>query len=1187
MGTGCIRAARGATEPDDLYMERPEVKQLLKRLRSDRPENLAKWLGERRLSSELTTSNRAPSPRSSANTLSAIHAVRRVRSSLELPCSSSSRKVGEDWRYNIFDAEKSVLKSSKEWLRKQEKKTTHVATPDARLHSFLPDVIIGAILDGRIKISDPMKVLMESPMSSGYKPVVRSFHAAVVFMDASGFTSLTEKLAQEPTGAEEIGKCINNFFAPLIEIVRNFGGDILKFSGDAVTILWPIRSRRISVDSEGRPADGETTEASWSPDAGTAVDAACRCCLEVQSKVGKQVLPGGTVFGSTPIEGLSLTLHIGMGVGKVNLLQLGGLLNRWEYCAAGPPLEEVASAEALAKSGETVVSRSVIETLKDAELHRDFIFQAVPQGCGYHSLTGYGVNASKTPGSILSSILPATGNDSAPSFVPLELSIVQRYVPRTIMRMVTGDCMSDEMRRATIVFLSIGNLDPGRNEGDANRVQVIARLLQRSIYALEGSLNKILVDDKGLLLLACFGLPPLNHYTDDPLRAVLAAGRFIDTLREEDIIGRAGVATGKCWCGIVGSALRREYTVLGDVVNLAARLMGSANENECRVDEDTQRACKHILEFSGPQTIALKGKAKPLPFYMFTGNLKSKHKGVQKPLDSTLMNWKGWPVISKLHHALEQQVKGQGPCRGPGGVIFVKGQAGCGKTEVAARIRTWARDRGCSLLNGQNMNATATFAVQLQCWVEVFRDLMATAAGDPYWQARLEEDGMPSGDLMDSSAFKWNLMTTMLQSGGADEDLMAWAPLMNIVLSSLDFGSKEVHAMLERDEQHSNGRSRLGELCVKLIDGFASFGSNKAGTVILLHIKASTSFHQVYDYHSSRIFDAVAQLCLDKRNEPNARPLVFCVVSRDDIVDVEGDGLIIKKAHECKGVVEVEDLDLDLTGDFLGECLQNPELHKELVDYVHRASGGNLFAIKDLCQSMKDQQALTEVQGKSGSWQLAAEWQDPEKLVQELNYPDTMVGIALAQFEKLEPLEQHILKIAAVFVAETSCDLDSSFTALDLSESQGFPSQKAIQIDKCCRKLKDIGILKEGTMSRRGSLVSSQGSMVNGQQSMNSSLESTGSFPDDTLFKFKSMLLRHVASLLVLRAQHGDILDNIAKSRRASRLLTTATVSGRWGSSAIEASLSSALNAEDYGNAATPVRAPRSSLRGLGISLWG
>merc|ERR1719247_1114872 len=99
------------------------------------------------------------------------------------------------------------------------------------------------------------------------------------------------------------------------------------------------------------------------------------------------------------------------------------------------------------------------------------------------------------------------------------------------------------MRRVSVIFLCIRGLDPHEAKG-ARQAQLLMRLLQRAIYALEGSVNKFLVDDKGVLLLAAFGLPPLNHFTDDPLRAVLCGMRFCDALNEEGLIGHVGVATG-------------------------------------------------------------------------------------------------------------------------------------------------------------------------------------------------------------------------------------------------------------------------------------------------------------------------------------------------------------------------------------------------------------------------------------------------------------------------------------------------------------------------------------------------------------------------------------------------------------------------------------------------------------------
>jgi hypothetical protein len=69
-------------------------------------------------------------------------------------------------------------------------------------------------------------------------------NAAVLFADASGFTALTEKLAHAKgsaaAGAESMCQIINNFFTILIDVVEKYGGDIIKFSGDALTIIFPV-----------------------------------------------------------------------------------------------------------------------------------------------------------------------------------------------------------------------------------------------------------------------------------------------------------------------------------------------------------------------------------------------------------------------------------------------------------------------------------------------------------------------------------------------------------------------------------------------------------------------------------------------------------------------------------------------------------------------------------------------------------------------------------------------------------------------------------------------------------------------------------------------------------------------------------------------------------------------------------
>ena len=97
----------------------------------------------------------------------------------------------------------------------------------------------------------------------------------------------------------------------------------------------------------------------------------------------------------------------------------------------------------------------------------------------------------------------------------------------------------------------------------------------------------------GTVVLCVFGLPPRPH-ADDALRAVLASMALRDAMdgRGDEgggeggggeggggggVLACTGVATGRVFCGVVGSAERREFTTMGSVVNLSARLMGLAS----------------------------------------------------------------------------------------------------------------------------------------------------------------------------------------------------------------------------------------------------------------------------------------------------------------------------------------------------------------------------------------------------------------------------------------------------------------------------------------------------------------------------------------------------------------------------------------------------------------------------------
>jgi class 3 adenylate cyclase len=72
-------------------------------------------------------------------------------------------------------------------------------------------------------------------------PDAEDFQASVLFADISGFTLLTERLAERgPSGVEALARNLNEYFGQLIDIIHEYGGDVVKFAGGAVIAVWRI-----------------------------------------------------------------------------------------------------------------------------------------------------------------------------------------------------------------------------------------------------------------------------------------------------------------------------------------------------------------------------------------------------------------------------------------------------------------------------------------------------------------------------------------------------------------------------------------------------------------------------------------------------------------------------------------------------------------------------------------------------------------------------------------------------------------------------------------------------------------------------------------------------------------------------------------------------------------------------------
>tara|TARA_B110001452_G_scaffold69193_1_gene55822 strand:+ start:2527 stop:6096 length:3570 start_codon:yes stop_codon:yes gene_type:complete len=557
--------------------------------------------------------------------------------------------------------------------------------------------------------------------------------AAMIFADASGFTALTEKLAARPDGAERMCEIMNRFLGAIIDIVHSHCGDVVKFAGDAVSVTFPVATKvegqygamRYQADGGSRPA---------ASDMRSAVARATRCACVLHEKLH--------MFKGWEDENgaITLSLHIGVGCGTVTMLHLGGDGHRWEYVLGGPPVSQSADAEPLAKSGETCMSPQSFALVKDIVVATE-----LPESAGH-------------PGFMLVSEVTDTMACMLPSFdgpqKPLGLSrqelgvlvpALVQYVPHAVRgKLQQGICSNidlSEMRSVSVMFINCMGLKVEADAaGDCSQCmqagQTVMTSVQEVIHGQEGQVNKMLVDDKGTVLLCVFGLPPRPHPNDAwrALRAAFALQSLFDGTGEPGSVKACiGIGTGRAFCGVVGSTQRREFTTMGDVVNVSARLMGQASKPNAgyRIycDEATSQEGKSQVNsvyfiFKMLPAVKLKGKANALSIFAPVGTKETKR-------GNSTVGYQGRDAEYRLIKSLVAELL----LYNRGGTLMLLGGRGSGKGVLVKALEEYAVKGSLLLLTAkvsEDDNAKATSAAGgARASKALRRGSLAVGAGAP------------------------------------------------------------------------------------------------------------------------------------------------------------------------------------------------------------------------------------------------------------------------------------------------------------------------------------------------------------------------------------------------------------------------------------------------------------------------
>ncbi|HMC37359.1 MAG TPA: AAA family ATPase, partial [Actinomycetota bacterium] len=260
--------------------------------------------------------------------------------------------------------------------------------------------------------------------------------------------------------------------------------------------------------------------------------------------------------------------------------------------------------------------------------------------------------------------------------------------------------MREERKVITVLAADLsGSTSLGERLDPEETKLVIGEAIGRIVLAVE-ELGGTVKDLAGDGVLALFGAPAAHE--DDPERAVSAGLRIAREIeaygaeveRGWGIAGfavRVGIATGTVVLGPVGGGTRVEYGATGDTVNTAARLQVAASPGTVMVDEPTQRLTRALFGWNGPHERSLKGKSASVIVFE---PLHPLHVGAKR-------TWVG-PDTPLVGRQMELGLAGEaleGVLAGAGGILFVTGEAGIGKSRLLAEMR--ARFEGSASEGGR------------------------------------------------------------------------------------------------------------------------------------------------------------------------------------------------------------------------------------------------------------------------------------------------------------------------------------------------------------------------------------------------------------------------------------------------------------------------------------------------------
>lgn len=421
---------------------------------------------------------------------------------------------------------------------------------------------IGHLSPGRHVPRLAMEWLAETPEERW-----RSVRGAMVFADISGFTALSERLAQRGRiGAEELVETLSRIFSVMLDVTSHRGGQLIKFGGDALLLLFDERDT--NGDAAGQAAS-----------AAVEMRAALREASQIRTSVGR----------------LNLRISIGIHAGTFDYFLVGR--PHRELIALGPGLTSVVAAENAAVAGEILLSPAAADglaptaTTDGTEGHRRLLWRKAP--------------------------VPPAGRPPRIN----DREAAKHLLPAILFPLVDGVRPDPGHRVGTIAFMKFSGTDAIlAAHGPAHLADALDQTLRIAQAAYEREDVALLCvdgDKDGGKLFVSSGVPLTSE--DDEGRMLRAARTIMAARPPLDL--QIGINRGHVFAAEVGSLRRAAYSAMGDTTNTAARICAKAVPGEILVHPAVLEYARTRYESEPVGPFTFKGKALPQVLYRLGGEI--------------------------------------------------------------------------------------------------------------------------------------------------------------------------------------------------------------------------------------------------------------------------------------------------------------------------------------------------------------------------------------------------------------------------------------------------------------------------------------------------------------------------------------------------------------------------------------